>query len=347
MRRVLHLVQSPESLAETSFFAPSDATDSAILACRAAIESLRSYEHSVCLIASSAGEFRADSLGLGSTDRVPAPLGLPRLGLSGLRSLLAFRPAPSMVQCWTDSLVPLARMAIRPGTPVLGPVRDLPFPDANASARTEIRKLLDVDDGTPVIGALCDPPRAGDAYRVQFATGLFEICGLHTVALIPAAAGSITRGRRFHREAEVRSRTFYADYPSWTCLPACDAVFLHTPNNGPTRGARDAGGESTERALTLMAHTAGVPVVAPGPRRGTSPFSGSFDATPCDPAFDSCFAPSPKPSDMARAMLVLLERGLPAVRRLGEEFQARVRASGERERRFEVVEASWRAAVRG
>lgn len=317
-----------------------------MLACRATVESLGGYEHTVCLIASTAGEFRADCLGLASADRITAPLGLPRLALGALRSLLASRPPPRLVQCWSESLVPIARRVVPRDVPVLGPLRDLPFPEPKQPARAELRSLMDVGDGTPVIGILCDPPRCGDAHRIQYATGLFEICGLHAVAVIPAGAGSVPRGRRFHRETEVESRTFYSDYPSWACLPACDAAFLHTARNGPTAGVPSEAEDATDRGLTLMAHAAAVPVIV---SRG--PFGVATDAVGTSPslrelATDACLAPSPRPADLARAMLVLLERGLPAVRRLGEELRSRALRSGERARRLAAVESAWRAAVR-
>lgn len=345
MSRVLHLVQSPEELPETAFNFRSDATDSALLACRASVNSHPQFDHAVCLIASSAGEFRADCLGLEHTDRITARLGMPRLARSALRSLLASQLAPDLVQCWTPSLVPLARASVPGSVRVLGPVCDLPFPEPDLSARHELRAVLEVDDATPVIGVISDPPQMADSHRLQYASGLFEICGIHAVAVIPGGAGSGARGRRFHRETLLRSRTMRTKYPAWTCLPACDAVFVHTARNSPMSPGNAARNDALERGLVLMAHAAAVPAIVTREWPWTPSDPGRISASLADLVTLDLVAPSPRPTDLSHSMLRLLEKGLPEVRKIGAELKSRAHASRQRENRLATVLDSWSAAT--
>lgn len=336
MHRVLHLVQAPGTSRNLWFgcgLSANDATDAALLACRAAVEGTPEFDHSALLIASSDGEFRADALGLARTRRVTATLGVTALARRSLSNLLESSPRVDIVQCWNEGLVQVARRLVPTSVRVLTPPDDLPIPPAGTSARLPLRALMDAKDDTPVIGLVCDPPHTGDAHRLQFATGLFDICGLQVVGVVPSGASHTLRGRRFHRETGVRVRTVFADYPALACLPACDAVFLHRGIGTTARLAR---------SLVLAAHSHGVPVIAaPGDgfehrSNATSIPNAGIDAAP-----GPIVSRGDRPADLARAMLVLLERGLPAVRAYGNELRAAVERSGEAHRRLGRVRSSW------
>ncbi len=349
MVRVLHLVRAPDGSGACAGFGRDDATDSAVLGCVAAAERATNFEHTIVLFASSAGESRADRLGLRGADRITPPLGEPRLAMRGLKQLLSARSMPDVVQCWNESLVGLARRVAPRGALVLGPPLDLPFPRAASGTREAIRSLIDAPSGTPIVGIVCESPGDADAHRLQYATGLLEICGLHSVGFIPAGARSISRGKRFHRETLVRVRTCISASPAWSLLPACDAVFLHPPRAWELdRSASEVDAEgraSRERGLVLLGHSAGVPVIVPRGSgalgRGLERAEGSISAL----ATELCMAPSFRPADMARALLVLFEQGLPRVRALGAELRDRCEGSGERERRLRELDRSWDSAL--
>jgi hypothetical protein len=254
--RILHIVHACDDR-------PGPGHDPQVLACRAALDACTRHHHLVCLLASTRAAARAALLGLEPTLRLAPFLGRPSLSANTLRRLAARLPPFDLVQCWDPTLLPLARRAVGPRLPItsatpaaLEIAPDTPSTrshDAHTHRRRSLRARLGVLDHTPVVALLSESPTAGDAEAFSVFLALCDASGLTACGIVQRGAASLHRARQLRRQGGFRFSMIITHEPVWRLLPACDAALL-----APAPSSRPP----LRRACVLLAHRAGIPVLA-------------------------------------------------------------------------------------
>ncbi len=275
--RVLHLIDAGSPILR-EFARPrfDVGLDDRVLACRELCLDAR-HEHRTCFVGPHAAAKRANSLGLSFEHVVSPLLGRPKLAVKSIGQIIrAIRP--DLVHWWNDSWT--AGCVGRPGRAwrlesVLGttPMR-LPLWLSRAAALTcgpaerasaaalalsirEVSPPVFVSDARPTravqpIGArilLLGP--GADARRFLYLCGLLGCIGLRVCAVIPVAANSLSRTRRFRHVLDQGIDVDISSAPRSELIRTCDAAVWMGGPRGPSPIAIGS------------AVAAGVPVIVP------------------------------------------------------------------------------------
>ncbi len=188
--RILHLLE------------PVAGGDESVIACRVACETGDGrIEHRVWIIGSTEAEERAAELGVRTTDRLPAPLGIGEASWRGLARLahdrLGGRGAPpDVVTCWSIGALGAARLALA-GTPAAPAprvgvmVRPPRRPATGISGRLHQKRLAWALGGATMLTVGPDSRRAWVAVGAGDVRSAPVLNGWHT----GAGAGVLNRER--------------------------------------------------------------------------------------------------------------------------------------------------------
>lgn len=285
--RICHLL----SLEKTRRDAPRECVDASVLACAHTIARTPEHEHTVLLFGPRSFEDRARELGIATHDRIPCPSNDPALAESSLARFLHDRPLFDSLTCWSlDTLalwnrcgwISLDAVGVLPGASrratraTIGPAPVVTLHERDASdlrsagidaalarvasshpathdERESLRRALDLDPRTLLVGLLAEPPSAASALWMAYLLLVLEYRKINAVGLVPDGCSHWIRAKGVHRNMGLRSPLLRVDEPIARILPRCDIAVCHADDGSSLRGAL-----STQIERTLAA---GVPVL--------------------------------------------------------------------------------------
>ncbi|QOI99560.1 MAG: hypothetical protein HRU70_03320 [Phycisphaeraceae bacterium] len=272
--RTLHVIEP-----WTAHARGSATTDAGVVFCADAIHRLGGE---ACVIGTQDAEDRAGALGVHTHNRLSAPLGEAPRAWRGLAALARVRGPFGAVPCWSEGAAHAAftaglpsvdRRAWWPDAGIAARASDLLWPDRVAARRRD-RSSLGIDDRTPAVLLLADPPDRGDAWWFTAMLALLHKAGKAWVGVASSASWRSDRAAPYLDALECPGPLFFTDRPPLAMLPACDAVVIAPARPGDPPDARLT---TARRFGAELAATIGVPVVA-GP--SDTPWPGGVVTAP-------------------------------------------------------------------
>lgn len=215
----------------------------------------------VVLIADSAGERRAELLGL-RTSLVFSPAALRRMSLlprsssnrSLRRTLLAFDEllilGPRLLE--TIGRVCAGKRALPP--------RRLAEESHNGNClpltrREVVRAALDAGENETLIGLCCDPDDGVSACDFVRVCQTLSLVGHRVTAIVPRRARELARAKGIVRSTGIELRLLTSEAPMWSLLPALDAAVIDVAES-PLAPAVN---ERARRWMARCCHARGIP----------------------------------------------------------------------------------------